>query len=316
MPVSLRLRAGARGGRLARLGRPKQLLPYRDGTLLGHVVGTARACGFDQLVVAIGGVGRRGARERGPERRRRRRQRRLRRGLLVVDRRGARRGGPALRRAGADARRPARRDARAPWRRCWPGAATRRWPCAATTTAAGTRSRSPAAVFGDARRRSTATRACGGCSTGAARRWSEVPRRGADPARRRHPGGLRGGARRMSEARTRSAGSCPTSRRSPSASAGVDYLVDEGLATSMFLSLRLPQPLLLEGEAGVGKTEAAQVAGGRAGHPADPPPVLRGHRLGRGAVRVELPPPAAQHPAGRRGRRGAQRGDAVRRRTT
>jgi MoxR-like ATPase len=40
--------------------------------------------------------------------------------------------------------------------------------------------------------------------------------------------------------------------------AEVDYLVDEGLATSMFLSLRLPQPLLLEGEAGVGKTEAAK----------------------------------------------------------
>src|SRR3954451_21346787 len=40
--------------------------------------------------------------------------------------------------------------------------------------------------------------------------------------------------------------------------AGVDYLVDEGVATSMFLSLRLPQPLLLEGEAGVGKTEAAK----------------------------------------------------------
>jgi MoxR-like ATPase len=39
--------------------------------------------------------------------------------------------------------------------------------------------------------------------------------------------------------------------------AATDYLVDEGLATSMFLSLRLPQPLLLEGEAGVGKTEAA-----------------------------------------------------------
>ncbi len=38
----------------------------------------------------------------------------------------------------------------------------------------------------------------------------------------------------------------------------VDYLVDEGLATSMFLALRLPQPLLLEGEAGVGKTEAAK----------------------------------------------------------
>jgi MoxR-like ATPase len=40
--------------------------------------------------------------------------------------------------------------------------------------------------------------------------------------------------------------------------ADVDYLVDEGLATSMFLSARLPQPLLLEGEAGVGKTEAAK----------------------------------------------------------
>jgi MoxR-like ATPase len=40
--------------------------------------------------------------------------------------------------------------------------------------------------------------------------------------------------------------------------ADVDYLVDEGLATSIFLSLRLPQPLLLEGEAGVGKTEAGK----------------------------------------------------------
>ncbi|HEY6890503.1 MAG TPA: MoxR family ATPase, partial [Solirubrobacter sp.] len=40
--------------------------------------------------------------------------------------------------------------------------------------------------------------------------------------------------------------------------ASADYLVDEGLATALFLSLRLPQPLLLEGEAGVGKTEAAK----------------------------------------------------------
>jgi molybdenum cofactor cytidylyltransferase len=38
-----------------RLGRPKQLLPYGDGTLLGHVVGVARACPFDQVVVAVGG---------------------------------------------------------------------------------------------------------------------------------------------------------------------------------------------------------------------------------------------------------------------
>jgi MoxR-like ATPase len=37
------------------------------------------------------------------------------------------------------------------------------------------------------------------------------------------------------------------------------YLPDEGLATSVFLALALPQPLLLEGEAGVGKTELAKV---------------------------------------------------------
>ena len=42
-------------GGSSRLGRPKQLLAYGDGTLLGHVVGVARACAFDQLVVAIGG---------------------------------------------------------------------------------------------------------------------------------------------------------------------------------------------------------------------------------------------------------------------
>ena len=39
---------------------------------------------------------------------------------------------------------------------------------------------------------------------------------------------------------------------------GVDYLVDDGLATAIFLAARLGQPLLLEGEPGVGKTAAAQ----------------------------------------------------------
>src|SRR3954451_14706039 len=38
-----------------------------------------------------------------------------------------------------------------------------------------------------------------------------------------------------------------------------DYLADEGLATAIFLSMRLHRPLLLEGEAGVGKTEVAKV---------------------------------------------------------
>ena len=43
-------------GGSARLGRPKQLLPYAGGTLLGHVVAVARRCPFDQLIVAIGGA--------------------------------------------------------------------------------------------------------------------------------------------------------------------------------------------------------------------------------------------------------------------
>jgi molybdenum cofactor cytidylyltransferase len=42
-------------GGSSRLGRPKQLLPYRGGTLLGHVVDVARGCALDQLVVAVGG---------------------------------------------------------------------------------------------------------------------------------------------------------------------------------------------------------------------------------------------------------------------
>ena len=37
------------------------------------------------------------------------------------------------------------------------------------------------------------------------------------------------------------------------------YLADRGLATSVFLALTLQRPLLLEGEAGVGKTELAKV---------------------------------------------------------
>ena len=37
------------------------------------------------------------------------------------------------------------------------------------------------------------------------------------------------------------------------------YLPDDGLATAIFLAIRLQRPLLLEGEAGVGKTEVAKV---------------------------------------------------------
>jgi len=40
--------------------------------------------------------------------------------------------------------------------------------------------------------------------------------------------------------------------------AGEGYLADQGLATSAYLAFALEQPLLLEGEAGVGKTEVAR----------------------------------------------------------
>jgi MoxR-like ATPase len=39
---------------------------------------------------------------------------------------------------------------------------------------------------------------------------------------------------------------------------GADYLPDRGLSTALFLALALEKPLLLEGVAGVGKTEAAK----------------------------------------------------------
>jgi MoxR-like ATPase len=47
----------------------------------------------------------------------------------------------------------------------------------------------------------------------------------------------------------------------------VDYLVDEGLATALSLALALGQPLLLEGEPGVGKTSAAKAMARALGTP-------------------------------------------------
>ncbi len=47
----------------------------------------------------------------------------------------------------------------------------------------------------------------------------------------------------------------------------VDYLVDEGLATALFVALTIGQPLLLEGEPGVGKTTAAKAVAQALGSP-------------------------------------------------
>jgi len=37
----------------------------------------------------------------------------------------------------------------------------------------------------------------------------------------------------------------------------VGYVVDKGLATALYCAARLPKPVLLEGEPGIGKTQAA-----------------------------------------------------------
>ena len=46
---------------------------------------------------------------------------------------------------------------------------------------------------------------------------------------------------------------------------GEGYLADRGLATAVYLAATLEQPLLLEGEAGVGKTEVARALAGATG---------------------------------------------------
>ena len=43
-------------GTSSRLGQPKQLLEYRGRTLLDNTLDVARSCGFNQLIVALGGA--------------------------------------------------------------------------------------------------------------------------------------------------------------------------------------------------------------------------------------------------------------------
>jgi molybdenum cofactor cytidylyltransferase len=43
-------------GASSRLGQPKQLLPYHGTTLLDATLNVARECGFDQLLVTVGGA--------------------------------------------------------------------------------------------------------------------------------------------------------------------------------------------------------------------------------------------------------------------
>ena len=81
------------------------------------------------------------------------------------------------------------------------------------------------------------------------------------------------------------------------------YIAERSLATTVFLALELGRPLLLEGEAGVGKTELAKVLAPALGARADPAPVLRGPGRQHRRLRVELPAPDARDPAARGARR-------------
>jgi MoxR-like ATPase len=60
----------------------------------------------------------------------------------------------------------------------------------------------------------------------------------------------------------------------------IDYLVDDGMAAALFLALTLEQPLLLEGEPGVGKTTAAKALARAMGAP-----LIRGCSAIRGSDR-------------------------------
>ena len=116
------------------------------------------------------------------------------------------------------------------------------------------------------------------------------------------------------------------------------YLPDEGLATAIFLALSLKRPLLLEGEAGVGKTEVAKVLATWTGGelirlqcyegidaaqavydwdyaaPAAPPPGRRGEWRDRGADGRR--PRSRSVPGAVPGQAGAAAGDRAPRGTT
>src|SRR5579875_5243 len=102
---------------------------------------------------------------------------------------------------------------------------------------------------------------CDGLRPGATRRPSRPRRRRTDGVvlRAGMSKGLPGRPGRLpSQPLTTVADLVPSPEGMRSALESVGYLADEGIATALFCAARLPQPLLLEGEAGVGKTEAAK----------------------------------------------------------
>ena len=71
---------------------------------------------------------------------------------------------------------------------------------------------------------------------------------------------------------------------SPTRRAAAGYIADGELATAIALMQLLKRPLLLEGEAGVGKTEVAKALAAVHGDRADPAAMLRGARPVGGAL--------------------------------
>ncbi len=92
-----------------------------------------------------------------------------------------------------------------------------------------------------------------------------------------------------------------------------DYVADRSLATSVFLALAMKRPLLLEGEAGVGKTEIAKVIAADAlARKLVRLQCYEGLDVALDRLRVELPAADDRDPPGR-GRRREVQGQAGRR---
>jgi MoxR-like ATPase len=75
------------------------------------------------------------------------------------------------------------------------------------------------------------------------------------------------------------------------------YIANRRISTVVFLAARMGRPVLIEGPAGVGKTELAKTLADVTSRQLIRLPVLRGARRGQGPLRVEVRQAAALHAA-------------------
>ena len=176
------------------------------------------------------------------------------------------------------------------------------------------------------RARCTATRRCGSCSTGARATWRRCAIAGPVPldvdtwedyeaVAGRRGGAVTRAARRGAPRRSRSCSRTP--RRSPRGSTRVGLPRRRRARHGDVPLAAAAAAAAARGRGGRGQDRGGAGARRGARHAADPPAVLRGDGQLRGAVRVELPAPAAADPArGGRRRRTLARGRPVRPRRT